>query len=108
MKTLHRFLLPVLSASALAGAALAQPAPRFVVVNGELLGPRQLWQLDQASCTHVPDGSYWLDHRSGLWGYAGQPRAQGHLADGCRAPQRRPSLSERGLLYRPGEIINGR
>jgi hypothetical protein len=52
----------------------------------------------RAACQQVPNGYDWLDFSSGGWGYAGNPAPQGHISDGCRQA-RRPSLSERGMLY---------
>ena len=40
--------------------------------------------------------------RAGIWGYPGSA-AQGHIADNCN--RHRPGLSERGLLYSPGELL---
>jgi hypothetical protein len=91
-----------------AEAPLAQAA-RVVVINGSLIDDATLAQLDRAACSRVPDGHYWLNLQTGQWGYAGEPWVRGHIGDACRpAAQRRPSLSERGRLYRPGEILNGR
>lgn len=89
-------------------AAAAQPA-RVVVVNGSLLDSVSIAQLDRAACSRVPDGRYWLNLHTGQWGYAGEPWVRGHIGDACRpAAPSQPSLSERGRLYRPGEILNGR
>lgn len=93
------------AALAAAGAAHAQ---RLVIVNGERLGRMQIEQLDRLNCSPVPDGRYWLDPRSGAWGHAGNPLRQGFVGEACRRESRPKSLSERGLLYRPGEILNGR
>ncbi len=27
----------------------------------------------------APDSAYWLDPQTGIWGFAGDPRPQGHL-----------------------------
>jgi hypothetical protein len=75
-------------------------AQRFVVVNGRVMSRQNLAALDRAACLYVPDGYYWLDTGTGVWGYAGNPVPQGHLSDGCRQA-RRPSLSERRMLYTP-------
>lgn len=83
-------------------------AERYVVVNGQRLSPAELQYLEQWTCTPVPNGAYWLNLRSGIWGYAGNPLPQGHISDNCGRRARRPGLSERGLLYSPGEIIRGR
>ena len=76
-------------------------AGRYVIVNGHFLNPAQIQRLDQLACISVPDGGYWL-RSDGLWGYAEDPRPRGTLGDYCRMP----SLSERRLLYRPGEILS--
>ena len=76
---------------------------RYVVVTGERVGPAGLRQLDAASCARVPNGRYWIDTRTGVWGYEGG-WAQGRVGDNCRQ-SRRKSLSERGLLYSPGELL---
>jgi hypothetical protein len=86
----------------MAGAAHAE---RWVVVNGLRLNLDQIQLLEGISCRPIPNGAYWLDTGSGIWGYAGDPRPQGHIKDGCTNSQRRPSLSERGLLYSPGELL---
>lgn len=77
-------------------------AARVVVVNGSQLNAAEIQYLERISCSRIPDGRYWLDMRTGIWGYE-RGGAQGHIADNCRA--RRPGMSERGLLYSPGELL---
>jgi hypothetical protein len=81
---MKRSIASVLLALALclmgAGAAHAE---RFVLVNGVRLAGAHLEQLDRWHCGPVPDGSYWIDLNSGLWGYPGNPMPQGHVADNC-------------------------
>jgi hypothetical protein len=104
MKTLRSILVAaVLMASA--SAALAG-WHRQVVVNGVRLSPAQLATLDGMHCTRIPNGAYWLNTRTGAWGYAGNPWRQGFLGDPCRLSGngRHRSLSERGLLYTPGDL----
>jgi len=75
---------------------------RWVVVNGVPQTAQQLSVLDRYACTTIPNGSYWLDYRTGIWGYAGNPRPMGRIGDYCGQSQPRagrPSLSERGMLY---------
>lgn len=69
---------------ALLAASTAALAHRYVWVNGERMGPSQLAQMDRAHCTIVPNGSYWYNPSTGLWGYRGDPRPRGHVSDGCR------------------------
>jgi hypothetical protein len=82
---------------AMSAPAVVQ-AQRFVVVNGRVMNAQALASLDRAACQQVPNGYYWLDAGTGVWGYPGNPAPQGHISDGCRQT-RRPSLSERGMLY---------
>lgn len=86
-------------------AATAAQAERYVVVNGQRMNGNQIAMLDRAACLTVPNGAYWLNTASGVWGYAGNPRPQGTIGDNCGPRARRPSLSERGLLYSPGELL---
>ncbi len=83
-------------------------AGRSIVVNGQVLTGEQIAVLDRATCTHVPSGRYWL-LPSGARGYEGYPVVAGFVGDQCRevaaTPPRRKSLSERGLLYGPGELL---
>jgi hypothetical protein len=92
--------------AALAGCAAVlfaeAAAARYVVVNGERLNTADIQYLDRISCSRVPDGRYWIDMRSGIWGYE-RGGMQGHIADRCNT--RRPGLSERRLLYSPGELL---
>lgn len=84
---------------------------RLVVVNGIRLNDLQIMQLEYFNCIGIPNGWYWLNLQNGAWGYAGNWNVQGYFGDACRLPansqaaQRRKSLSERGLLYSPGEIL---
>ena len=69
------FALLIVSAPALAN--------RNVWVNGLPLNWAHLAQLDHAHCGRIPNGSYWFDYRTGVWGYSGNPRPRGHIADNC-------------------------
>ena len=82
----------------------AAHAQRVVVVNGRVMNQQALDSLDRAACQQVPNGYYWLDLSTGIWGYAGNPTPQGYISDGCRQA-RRPSLSERGMLYSPYDWV---
>jgi hypothetical protein len=87
--------------------ASAASADRTIVVNGQMLDAEQMAILDAIACTHVPPGRYWL-LPNGAWGYEGVPVIAGFLGQGCAVaaePQPRESLSERGLLYSPGELL---
>ena len=80
-------------------------AQRFVVVNGQLMNPAQIAHIEQMNCGPIANGSYWYNSASGEWGYAGNPYPQGILGDNCYRPARRPSLSERGMLFSPHDWV---
>lgn len=86
--------------------AVTTTANAQVVVNGKQLNRGEINWLAQYSCGPIYPGNYWLNMTNGYWGYVGSFKAVGHIKDRC--PKRRKSLSERGELYRPGEILNGR
>ena len=89
-----------------ANAALAQQ--RNIVINGIQLTPDMISAVDQATCSTVPNGRYWLDTETGIWGYEGLPIPVGHITDGCQsfAPQNQPrrSLSERDRLLNTHDL----
>lgn len=81
-------------------------AERYVVVNGQRLSIPAIQYLERVHCGPVPNGRYWINMQTGIWGYEGNPRSQGHVKDNCyNSQQRRPSLSERGMLFSPGDWI---
>jgi hypothetical protein len=88
-------------------SALAQS--RVVFVNGQRMTDQQISQLEFFACTAIPDGNYWLNLNNGAWGYFGSWEVRGIFGDQCngQAQRQRKSLSERGLLYSPGEILRG-
>jgi hypothetical protein len=90
-------------------AVLANAQTRAVFVNGQRMTEQQIAQLESLACTAIPDGNYWVNLNSGAWGYVGNWQVQGFFGDQCNAQARRQrkSLSERGLLYSPGEILRG-
>jgi hypothetical protein len=70
--------------SLVAAGPAAAGEERRVVVNGKTLAGEELDKLDRADCRTIPDGNYWLNRRSGTWGYAGERMVQGRIGDGCR------------------------
>jgi hypothetical protein len=86
------------------GSSQVVHAQRYVVVNGVVMSPAALAAFDQAACQLVPDGRYWLNTSTGVWGYAGNPIPQGRISDACYQA-RRPSLSERRLLFSPHDWV---
>jgi len=105
------------AATAYLGVLLASNSfaqSRLVVVNGQRMSDQQIQQLEYFACTPIPNGWYWLNLNNGAWGYVGNWQVQGYFGDQCGRPnnaqanRQRKSLSERGLLYSPNEILNGR
>ncbi len=80
-------------------------AERFIVLNGQRLSIPEIQRLEQFRCGPIPNGRYWLNMWNGIWGYEGNPSPQGHIKDNCYNPQRRPSLSERGMLFSPRDWV---
>jgi len=81
---------------ALLCADLALAQSRWVFVNGQRLSDAQVFALARMNCNGIPDGSYWLDTRSGAWGYAGNPMTQGVLGQGCLGGQGDPAVNQDG------------
>lgn len=75
-------LAGLLVAMTVAFAVPSQAQQRFVVINGELLSPQQLYVLDRLVGGYVPNGAYWVDTNSGIWGYAGDSRPRGRIGAG--------------------------
>jgi hypothetical protein len=61
----------------------ANAQSRWVFVNGVRMSDAQIAQLEQAACTQIPNGSYWLNMQTGVWGYAGNWQPQGVFGDQC-------------------------
>ncbi len=66
----------------LTAGAPAEAQQRYVVINGVLMTPQDLYVLDQLAGGFVPNGNYWLNPNTGVWGYAGNPIPQGQLGAG--------------------------
>lgn len=82
-KTLARILAAALFVMVLgAASATVEAQYRTVVVNGQLLSPQDLYVFDQMNGGYVPNGNYWLDPGTGVWGYAGDPTPRGRLGGG--------------------------
>ncbi len=114
MMNIKNFVILVALMAGLLMASVSLAQTRRIYVNNIRMSDRQVSQLEYFACTHIPNGAYWLNVRNGAWGYWGNPQVQGYFGDQCRRPanarayQRRKSLSERGMLYSPGEILSGR
>jgi hypothetical protein len=91
-------------AAGIAAIGLPGAAQVFYTINGQPAPPHVARSMAQHG---LPAGHYWLTP-DGYWGRIGDPRPLGKIYASGGGSQRRPSLSERGLLYRPGEILNGR
>ena len=103
MKNIRAIMLASLILSI--GSVGSANAERYVFVNGMRMNHMYMAALDQWHCGYVPNGNYWLNINTGVWGYANNPVPQGNITDNCGYSTRRPGLSERGLLYSPGELL---
>jgi hypothetical protein len=106
MKKSH--VLHAVAAATLLIAASSFAQGRYVVVNGELLHPSQLAQIEALFCSPIANGRYWYDPDTGIWGYEGIPIPQGQFINRCGQSSGRAGLSQRGLLYSMSEILSGR
>ncbi len=93
-------------------AADASAQSRAVIVNGQRLSDAQVMALARRNCSDIPDGAYWLNTRTGAWGYAGSAQVQGFLGDACRsqssgAAGQAGRYGPFGTLRRANEIANG-
>jgi hypothetical protein len=66
-------------------------ADREMVVNGQPMTPAQITEIERLACRTLPDGEYWLDTKTGVFGYVDNPRPQGRLRDSCNRLPRRAS-----------------
>ena len=64
-------------------------------INGEPASPED---AEVMAARGLPFGDYWV-RNDGDWGFSGNPDVQGNIYG------RRPSFSERGLLYSPIEWL---
>lgn len=87
-----------------AAASTPAPAQRFVVVNGQSMNMAQIAYIERLNCGPIADGAYWFNEANGVWGYAGHPDPQGILGSNCHQA-RRPSLSERRMLFSPRDWV---
>lgn len=60
---------------------------RHIHINGEHLNDQMITKLDALIGTQVSDGYYWLNLQTGQWGYEGNPRVQGIVAQIVAAKQ---------------------
>jgi hypothetical protein len=81
MRGLKTFALSLLILIATSTAALASGA-RHVHVNGQHLNAQQIASLDSIAGSFVPDGFYWLNLSTGVWGYEGNPTPAGRIGGG--------------------------
>src|SRR5262249_9246844 len=77
---------------------------RSVIINGQALDAQTISALEMAYRTAIPNGYYWYDPYSGLWGRAGGPAA-GQIQAGLRLGG---PLRESASNGNTGVIVNGR
>jgi hypothetical protein len=74
------------------------PVALMAAVLGFLTTPASAGVAQQMAARGLPFGYYWLQD-NGNWGFEGNSDVVGNIYG------RRPSLSERGQLYYPGELL---
>lgn len=74
---------PALAIALCLTSAAASAQSRWVVVNGQRMSDAQAAELDRLQCVAIPNGAYWLNSRTGAWGYAGNPTVQGVFGERC-------------------------
>src|SRR5687767_9143851 len=75
-----------------------------IIVNGAVLPPETVQQLQQVYPVNVPPGRYWYDAVSGVWGREGEPVA-GQMMPGLRLGGTLAADASRGTS---DVFINGR
>lgn len=85
-----RWRAPALAIALCLTAAAASAQSRWVFLNGLRMSDAQVAELDRLQCVTIPNGAYWLNSRTGAWGYAGNPTVQGVLGERC-APSAGPT-----------------
>jgi hypothetical protein len=89
---------------ALIFAAIAAPAAaQYYTLNGQTPPPSVAQYM---AANMLPSGDYWLTNE-GYWGVMGSNAPLGNIYAGSSSSRPHRSLSERGRLYYPGEILNG-
>lgn len=108
MKTLLTMVLATVALSIFPVQPAFGDRERIVVINNSRMTPNQLMLLDRLNCEPIPDGIYVLNMNTGKWAYAANPyRIMGYIGEDCKnqGSGRHKSLSERGLLFSPGELL---
>jgi hypothetical protein len=88
-------LIAVMAALGFLATGPVANAQAWYYVNGQPVSPGVAQQL---AARGLPFGYYWLQN-NGNWGVVGNADVVGNIYG------RRPSLSQRGLLYSPGELL---
>jgi hypothetical protein len=90
-----RLIACVAAALGFAATASAANAQSWYFINGQ---PASLDVAQAMAAKGLPFGYYWLQ-ANGNWGFVGSSDVVGNIHG------RQPSLSERGRLYSPGELL---
>ena len=84
MKTNLKALIAGLVLSiGITSSAYGYQSTTSVWVNGARLTPEQLREAERLYGGPIANGRYWLDTKTGIWGYEGGP-AQGRLGEGAQ------------------------
>ena len=70
-------------------SVMANEEGRHIHINGEHLDKESIILLDQLVGSKVEDGFYWLDMKSGEWGYEGDNQVQGIVSSIANSSQQK-------------------
>ncbi|WPD21088.1 MAG: hypothetical protein SD837_12860 [Candidatus Electrothrix scaldis] len=70
-------------------SVMANEEERHIHINGEHLDRESITLLDQIVGSKVEDGFYWLDMKSGEWGYEGNNQVQGIVTSIANSSQQK-------------------
>ena len=74
--TILTLLFPVLI---LANTSLFASSERHIHMNAQHLTTQFIIKLDKKNGATVPDGDYWLNSKTGQWGFEGSPKVMGTI-----------------------------
>lgn len=94
------FVLLLAVASIGGGKAVGETGGRAITINGQRMTSEQIAYLDMLAGGLVPDGNYWLDPQTGLWGIVGNPQPMGQIGAGGQGQGGAPHWADVGQNYR--------
>lgn len=87
--TISRWLITLGTIATLSLSVGVSTAHADVYVNGRYIPKATLKVLEARFGTHIPQGRYWYDKRTGKWGVGDRPPYQAKVAKPAAKPQYR-------------------